>query len=146
MTNAEPRSTDSTIERAETGAGQTPLVAVSEENLAALLLATRGAPEPEAEPADTAAAVTEPVTGERVEALQQPAPVSEASEAAAVAEPVASAPAEAMESATALLAAAKEHRAEILRARAMPRPAPVEQKEYPAASLPAETAAIQVTL
>ena len=125
MTNAEPPSTDSTTERAEKVEGQAPLIAVSEENLAALLRATRGAPEPEVQQAE-AAAVTE--------AKEAPvAPVEQAS--AAVAEPAASAPME----------AAKEHRTEILRATAMPRPV-AEQKEYPAASLPTETAPIQVTL
>ena len=136
MTNAEPPSTDSTTERAEKVAGQPPLIAVSEENLAALLRATSGAPEPEAEQSE-AAAVTE-VKAAPVEAVEQAL--------ATVAEPVASAPVETVASGTALFAAAKEHRAEILRARAVPKPAAVEQKEYPAASLPAETAPIQVTL
>lgn len=146
MTNAEPPSTDSTTERAERVAGQPPLIAVSEENLAALLRATRGASEPETQQAEAAPVaevneappVAEPVESAPVEAVEQPSP--------AAVEPVASGPVEAMESGTALFAAAKEHRAEILRARAMPRPAAAEQKEYPAASLPAETAPIQVTL
>ena len=137
MTNAEPSSTDFTTERAEKVEGQPPLIAVSEENLAALMRATSAAAEPE---------VQQPVAAAPVEALQQPVPATEASEAPAVAEPVASAPVAAVEPGTALFAAAKEHRAEILRARVMPRPAPVQQKEYPAASLPAEAAPLQVTL
>ena len=146
MTNAEPPSTDTTTERAERVQGQPPLIAVSEENLAALLRATRGAAEPEVQQADAA-------------------PVTEVNEAPVVAEPIASAPVEAIEQAasevtaapvepvesgTALFAAAKEHRAEILRARVKLEPAPAkpreEQREYSAASLPAEAAPIQVTL
>ena len=50
MTNAEPTSSDSTTERAEKTESQPALIAVSEENLAALLRATTDAiPEPEAE-------------------------------------------------------------------------------------------------
>jgi len=132
MTNAESPSTDLTTEHAEKVEGQPTLIAVSEENLAALLRATRGAPEaevqqPEVQQAEVAAA-------------------TEVKETPAVAETVAGAPVEAVESGTALFTAAKEHRAEILRARAMPRSTAVEQKEYPAASLPAEVAPIQVTL
>ena len=142
MTNAEPPSTDSTTERAERVKGQPTLIAVSEENLAALLRATRGTSEPEVQEADAApvievseaAAVAEPAAVTPEEAVQQPAPE------------VASAPVEAAESGAALFVAAKEHRAEILRARVRPQPARVEQKEYPAASLPAESAPIQVTL
>jgi protein TonB len=137
MTNAEPPLTDSTTERAERVESQPTLIAVSEENLAALLRATSGAPEREVPQADAAVtevseapAAAQPVAVTAVEALQQPSP--------AVAEPV--------ETAAAPSVAAKEERAAILRARVMPRPAPVEQKEYPAASLPAEAAPIQVTL
>ncbi len=133
MTNAEPPSTESTTERAEAVASQPPLIAVSEENLAALMRATSGAAEPEIEVSEAPVAA-EPVASAPVEAIQE-----------AVAE-VATKPVEAVESGAALFAAAKEHRAEILRARVTPQPAPVEQKEYPAASLPAESTSIQVTL
>ena len=146
MTNAEPPSTESTTERAETVQSQPPLIAVSEENLAALMRATSATHEPEVQQAEAAPVmevseaptVAEPVAVTPVEAIQ-PA-------AAAVAEPVATAPVEAVDSGTALFAAAKERRAEILRARVTPQPAPVQQKEYPAASLPAESSPIQVTL
>ena len=75
MTNAGPTSTDSTTERAEKAESQPSLVAVSEENLAALLRATSDAPEPE---------------------VQQVAPLAEveAKGTPVVDEPVASAPVE----------------------------------------------------
>jgi periplasmic protein TonB len=132
MTNAEPTSTDSTTERAETTESQPSLVAVSEENLAALLRATNANAEPEAQNPPEAAA-SEVAT-----------PVADATEVSEVAEPVPSAPVEAVESRLALFAAVKEHQSEILRAAVTPEPA--AQTEYPSASLPAEAAPIQVTL
>jgi len=138
MTNAEPTSTDSTTERAETTESQPSLVAVSEENLAALLRATNANAEPEAQnPAEA-------------EASEVAAPVTDTTEVSDVAEPVANAPVEAVEPRLALFATVKEHRSEILRAAVTPEPAvqpePVAQKEYPSASLPPEAAPIQVTL
>ena len=119
MTNAESTSTDSKTENAEKTESQPSLVAVSEENLAALLRATNATAEPE---------------------------VQEPPEAPAIARAVASAPDEAVEARLALFAAVKEHRSELLRTALTPEPAPVEQKEYPAASLPPEAAPIQITL
>jgi outer membrane biosynthesis protein TonB len=133
MTNADPTSTDSTsldststdstTERAQATDSQAPLIAVSEENLAALMRATSGAPEAE---------------------VQQPVetPVIEVKEAPSVEESVASARADVVEPSPAPLTAAKEHRSELLQAAAT---APVKQREYPAPSLPV-TAPIQVTL
>ena len=126
MTNAEPTSTDSTTERAENTESQPSLVAVSEENLAALLRATSATAEPEVQ-------------------QEAAAPVTEVKEEPAVEESVVSEPV-VVESRRALFAAVKERRSEILQAAGTPAPAPVEQQEYPAPSLPAEAAAIQVTL
>jgi len=91
MTNAEPTSTESTIERAEKTGSQPPLIAVSEENLAALLRATSATPEPE---------VQEPAV----------APVAEVevTEAPTIEEPVVSAPVEEVEPRPALFEAAKQ--------------------------------------
>ena len=123
MTNAEPTSTDFTKTES-----QPALIAVSEENLAALLRATTDSGEPEAQaPAETPVAEVETT-------------------AARVTEPVASAPNEAVESRLELFAAVKERRSEMLRTAAAPEPTPREQKEYPAASLPSEAAPLQVTL
>ena len=153
MTNAEPTSTDSTsidsasidstTESAEKTESQPSLVAVSEENLAALLRATSATPEPEAQPT--------------------PEAVTEAQQAPAVEERVPNPPEEAVDSRLALFAALKEHRSEILRTAATTAavpvdaaPAPAEQQEYPPASLPSvslpsaslppEAAPIRVTL
>ena len=130
MTNAEPTSTESTTERAEKTESQPSLVAVSEENLAALLRATNANAEPEAQ--------------HPAEASEAAAPIADAPVVSDVPEPVPAAPVEAVESRLSLFAAVKEHRSEILRAAVTPEP--VDRQEYPSASLPPETAPIQVTL
>ncbi len=87
MTNAGPTSTDSTTERAAKAESQPSLVAVSEENLAALLRATSDAPEAEvqqAAPPPGVEAKETPVVDEPVASV----PVEEA-EAEAVPEPAA---------------------------------------------------------
>src|SRR5579871_90486 len=117
MTNAEPTSTDSTIERAEKAGGQPPLVAVSEENLAALMRATSATPEPEVPQAEAA-------------------PVIEVNEAPAVAEPVAVTPVEAPAPVEQETEPAVEHAFEQPVEQSLGRRE--EQREYPAASLPAE--------
>ncbi len=132
MTNAEPTSTTSTTERSENAESQPSLVAVSEENLAALLRATSATPEPE---------VQHPATPE---AQVVAAPVTEANDEATAGESGETTPVEPVESRLALFAAVKEHRTELLRSAVTP-PAPVEQ-EYASASLPPEAAPIQVTL
>ncbi len=120
MTNAGPTSTDSTTERAEIAEGQS-LVAVSEENLAALLRATSNPPEPE---------VRQPEVQQPDEAPPIETAV-EVDDAAAVAEPVASAPVEVER---------------VVTPEPAPVPVPAPEREYPAASLPPEAAPIQVTL
>lgn len=144
MTNAEPTSTDSTSERAENAEQQPSLIAVSEENLAALLRATTATGEPEVQAhAESNAEVSE--------AAAPAAPAAEVKEAPVAEEQVASAPTEALESRLALFASVKEHvkehRSDRSRAAVTAEPAPVQQqKEYPSPSLPAEAAAIRVTL
>lgn len=147
MTNAERPATESTTEQAERVEGQATLIAVSEENLAALMRATSGVAEPAVEqPAAVAAvteptaAVTEPVAAAQVEAVSQESNTTEA------AEPVVSAPVKTVESVAALPGGAKKERTESLQAKATPRPTPVEQKEYPAASVPSDATAIRAAL
>ncbi len=126
MTNAEPTSTESTTERTTDVESQPSLVAVSEENLAALMRATSAAPEPEAQ---------QPVT---------PVVEPEAKDVAAAEEPVQSAPVEAVEPRPAPVEAVQRQRPEFLRVAVTPKPA--VQQEYASPSLPPEAARKQVTL
>lgn len=108
MTSAESNSTNSSTESAQTADQQPSLVAISEENLAALLRATSAPAEPEA-PSQVAEVVAAPQPAEPPAVETQPA---------------SNAPGQTVESTLALFAAVKEHRTAKLRSEVAP-PAPV---------------------
>lgn len=99
MTSAEPNSTNTSTESAQNADKQPSLVAISEENLAALLRATSATAEPE----------TPSLAAGVAEAPPPPEPPS------VDAPPAHSAPGQTVESTLALFAAVKEHRSAKLR-------------------------------
>jgi TonB family protein len=113
MIDAEPKSTHSTIQDLESADGQPSTVAVSEENLAALLRATISPAEPEAQrPVEGANAAPAIDANQSIAA----APQTDSSRPAAVTNP----PAKVVESRLALFAAVKENRSAISRSALAP--------------------------
>ena len=148
-------STKSPSESAEKADSQPILVAVSEENLAALLRATARSAEPEVQRIVEHAEAAAPVTGADDTSVAAP-PLTPAS----CPEPATSPAVEEAESRIALLAAVREHRSAILRSQ-MTLPPPTldlppagkadttqahKQYENPSASLPLKVVPLQATL
>lgn len=154
MTDAEPKSVDAMSRDLENANSQSSHVAVSEENLAALLRATLSPGEPEAQ------RLAEDANGAPVfdaNELSATAPQTDVSRSA----PVMSPPANIVESRLALFAAVKENRSAISRSGRIPATplielptageantatVPAEQGESPSASLPPKVARRQTVL
>ena len=120
MTDAEPKSIDSTSRDLENANGEPSPVAVSEENLAALLRATLSSAEPEAQRLEEGANAAPLIDANESSAA---APQTDASRPAAVTSP----PANVVESRLALFAAVKENRSAISRSGLIPTPPLIDQ-------------------
>ncbi len=136
MLNAEPESTTSSSSELEDNNGHASLVAVSEENLAALMRAMIGSSEPEA-PRPAEHGNTAPAIDAKESSAEACPP--RADSPAALAGP----PANVVESRLALFAAVKENRAAISRSVATPAASPAIDQSRVAKSKPATDSAKQ---